>query len=211
MFQKEVITDVSDLIGGVDISNSKDTIFTNGNDADWARYLVGTAFDLQVYHGLQPFEGHVVVDLGAGSKTFGAYAAHLLGAEGYVAVEPNHADKLAYRLSNDFGIQQMTSDDGIVRRMKVATVSEDMLSFLKRIEGLSIAVMSSGIDPTILGREYMEEVECQIERVLAPDAAYLAHKTYLHPKNLDCTVEILPQKKYPFHRGLSRLYVQPKA
>lgn len=215
--KKEVLTDVSVLVQGIDLSgyhhfcpenNHKASKQYNNNDANWARLLPAEVKELQRDDpNFKPFDGFTVIDLGAGSDTFGLYAAIRMGAIGYVAVEPCNGKSLYNDVSCDNSLVERLQSES--KRGRFAIAPEDMLTFLQRIPDSSVAVMSSGIDGSILEFEYMRQVEGEVERVLSPESAYLAHLSHIHPKGLDCAVEIPTDN--PFHMGLKKLYVQPRA
>ena len=134
-----------------------------------------------------PFENQVVVDLGAGQKSYGYQIAKILGAKSYVAVEPFFADDLAKSLEsreNDtlglldlvLGVSTFLGQHYRVLHREwsrpeipKSIVPEGMLGFLKRVPDNSVSIICSGIDKTIL------KVEGDIARV-AREIARVVHK-----------------------------------
>lgn len=111
------------------------------------------------------FEGRILIDLGSGNSEFGYQVALLLGASGYVAVDPFHVPGIPYTLSR---AQKTLRNQPLI---PFAAVPEDTLRFLKRLpRGSQISFLSSGTDDYIIeSYDYRSNVIEELKRLLGPD------------------------------------------
>jgi len=119
-------------------------------------------------------EGKSLVDLGAGSGSWGGYNSIAIpyGATNYIAIEPAHFDKLAYSLG---GALEMNP-----REISLHISPNDMLDVLRALPSntINITLLMSGIDWYILNgladtpeadekaRQYLNDVKNEIKRIL---------------------------------------------
>lgn len=128
------------------------------------------------------FKNQTVVDLGAGPNIYGYRFTQVTGASAYVGVELYFANALKTNLmiGNPEPLKEAKS-------IPVAVVSEDMLTFLKRVPEKSVSILFSGIDEFILSNDYFDETYKEISRVLHPEGTFMKRSMYKkNPPNLRC-------------------------
>lgn len=175
------LNDVKQLIAKVETGERKEERPKESIDSNYMMSFIPILERYSKLYPSNPFNGKVLVDLGAGSVPNGYLAAKLLGASGYIAVEPYNYRELYERLSSENG--GLVEDDEVAIPANVAP--EDMLEFLRRLPDQSVNILTSGLDITILPDYHKrKEIEKEIERVLLPDGAYLSESSLLNPKKL---------------------------
>jgi hypothetical protein len=123
------------------------------------------------------FKDKVIIDLGAGRDYYGYAIATMLGAKGYVGVEPFNSAGLVDSIGSEvkyFRSGRSKKDENI----KYTVVAEDALTFLKRIpEGTEgITIFSSGTDNNVFpDSNYNSEVAKQIARALNVGGTVVLH------------------------------------
>lgn len=125
---------------------------------------------------LEKIKGQIVVDLGAGADLSGYNFIASQNPSAYVAVEPFFPDHLKYYFDNLDKSPDVSQD---MSKPKVAIAPEDMLTFLKRLPDKSVSIFNSGIDDTIIPREYAAEVSKEIERVVHPEGVAVSHAGFI--------------------------------
>jgi hypothetical protein len=128
--------------------------------------------------------GKVVVDLGAGKDVQGYEVARMVGAKGYVGVEPFFARDLLQRMEDYLGSEPWTLKERA--HIPASVVCDDMLRTLKRIPDDSVSLMAGAIDDCILGysseeRDYVSEVNREITRVLHPSGVFINSSSEFFP------------------------------
>lgn len=133
-------------------------------------------------------EGRVLIDIGAGDNTNGYIVAQMLGAKGYVALEPHNFKHLYTVLSSpqeeDF---RWTEKSPKKRTIPFCVVAEGVETFLKRVPDNSVAVMASAVDELVLSnftRKQIQEISADISRVVARGGSYINFLSYLQPEGL---------------------------
>lgn len=123
------------------------------------------------------FKGKVIVDIGAGSYAENYNIARLLGAAGYVGIEPFFAGKLLHSLRY---AERDELKELQIPLIKYAVVPEDAATFLKRIPDSSVCVTSTGTSG-IFSRDlnYATNIVAEIKRVLSPQGASLFYYSYI--------------------------------
>lgn len=115
------------------------------------------------------FKDKVVIDLGAGTTDFGLQIAKLLKCKGYIAVEPYFARNLAKKIIDE-------------RDIPVAVVSEDAVSFLRKIPEHSVSIITFGTDNLMFpDKTYNRELCFEIDRCTSSDGGCLNGDSILRP------------------------------
>lgn len=128
-------------------------------------------------HIKEHFQGKVIVDIGAGSYAENYDIARLVGAAGYVAIEPFFAGRLLHDLRY---AERDELSDLQIPLIKYAVVPEDALIFLKRVPDGSVCVTSTGTFGIFSRDEkYASNLIAEIKRVLDPQGASLFYYSHL--------------------------------
>lgn len=143
------------------------------------------------------FRDQIVVDIGAGKRSFGYEFSLSVEARAYVAIEPFLGKDLEKDITR-FDQERIPSQ----HKIPVAIVPEDGLTFLRRLPDNSASLFLSGIDDVIIpNREYMVALFQEMQRVLSEKggilrihpSTWVAHftelvKTEIRHKSLVCEV-----------------------
>lgn len=136
------------------------------------------------------FKDKVIIDLGAGTFPTGYMVANLLGAKGYIGVEPyNWRELMTHFLSKKLSPDYF--------KTKFNFIVEDAVTFLRRLPPESVCILSSGLADGITSSDnsYEVELENEIDRVLpeggicmvsnsiAPRKLFNKEHTLLKPEN----------------------------
>ncbi len=159
------------------------------------------------------FKDKIVVDLGAGDTANGYFLANMLGAKGYVAVEPFHGEYLKRNLEGydkDNFIHELNRIlPGIDKEFSSGTnpnlpkfnnipasvVQDTMLRFLKRLPPDSVCIFTFGIFHEIISDlKYVEAVNQEIKRTLSPDGLYVSDSMAAFNKGLSRIEQTLSTK-----------------
>lgn len=139
------------------------------------------------------FEESVIIDIGAGSDSTGYLLSAMLGARGYIGVEPFRWDNLAKRMSGSL------SDDWLWKQWRGEALKkvsggklpffnlafEDGLSFLKRVPSGKVSLLSSGIivnDRIIDDQGYADDLQIEMERVMGQDSFVIIGNSSVAPR-----------------------------
>jgi len=171
----------------------------------------------QEKEGLDLFKGQIIVDLGAGVNPSGYLLSHLLKAKAYIAVDFSGYNSA--RLKEKLEIldnEQSNSPDlynyfksvpGLYRhKIPFSIITNDMLTFLKRLPDKSVSIFMGGIGPEIIyDGPYRGRVSAEIERVLDEKGGVLTIDSYPHFQNLETVykfgqVEIFRKKKEEYNK-----------
>jgi len=142
------------------------------------------------------FENIPIIDLGAGQSRIGYNIARILGASGYIGVEPYSWSSLEAALTGAWGDEKKDANffKGINKIPKVpfSVAPEDALTFLKRLPDHSVGIMTAGTDYYVLFgdalsavqrkeeiEKYIEDVVREIARVMHPKSAFLETESSL--------------------------------
>jgi hypothetical protein len=151
-------------------------------------YLAGLSED-SIKEFREAFKDVVIVDIGAGENLHGYQTACLLGAKGYIAVEPFNHGKLAENFIHDFMAERFKRtfmdnlksrlgsgfDNLEVKEIPFNIAIEDGLSFLQRIPNNVVAVFTFGLGDkaAIYDDVYYEKMRKQLGRVIKPGTYYI--------------------------------------
>ncbi len=137
------------------------------------------------YSGLKD---RIVVDLGAGNDEAGYELARIVGAKGYVGVEPFYTRQLADALK----VNSMKNPSLFEEREHIpySVLCEDMLRTLMRIPDGSVSLMAGAIDDFIIprnvekNRRYVASVNDEIARVLHVNGVFIDYDSVFSPNSL---------------------------
>lgn len=135
------------------------------------------------------FSGYILVDIGSGGQLFGLNLANLLGARGYVAVEPHDYFRARHT------IQSVSSP------IPRALVAEDGLTFLQRLPNQSpVCFLLSNIHGLVIPNGQMRSaISREMKRTLSKTSAILLHKSDFFVGDHDLnTLWLLPDKAIDF-------------
>lgn len=197
------ILNVSKLIPEIKIEypflpNKVSRYFRSGlTDVYYAKHLVNDILDHQRNEGgpLAALKGQIVVDLGAGMG-HAYFVAAANDAKGYIAVEPSTPGRIKKFLLGETNNQDQPSDNVFAKerikieqdfkknhrdfkRIPIAIVGEDMLSFLRELPDKSVSIIASGIDGAIIDNDHAREVDEEIARVLHPDGLVISNSSII--------------------------------
>ena len=133
--------------------------------------------------------GQRVVELGAGTMSYGYKLAATCGARNFVAIEPFYSD-----LQNRSILSCVSENDSFLPRIPFKVIDRDMLDYLSDEPDDLLCVLACGIEDCILpGPDYRSKVECEIARVLARDTFFLSSHSDLFPKDLRMLELVYPR------------------
>ncbi|MCX6716178.1 MAG: hypothetical protein NT077_04170 [Candidatus Taylorbacteria bacterium] len=143
------------------------------------------------------FKDVVVIDLGAGTNIGGYELACMLGAKGYIGIEPFNYKDLVLQ-----AFLKITEKE--LKKRKIGTqiamnlVKEDALTFLKRLPDNTVALFTFGTDEFILQNgKYIHEVEAEMVRVLSPESTCIIHNSMLHPTSESSGSSMIVDPEFP--------------
>jgi hypothetical protein len=149
--------------------------------------------------------GQRVVELGAGTMSYGYKLAATCGARNFVAVEPFYSD-----LQNRSILSCVSENDSFLPRIPFKVIDRDMLDYLKDEPDDLLCVLACGIENCILpGPDYRSKVECEIARVTARDTFFLSSHSDLFPKDLQVLELVYPRPSNP--KILERLRIHGRS
>jgi hypothetical protein len=148
------------------------------------------------------FKDIPLIDLGAGHTQQGYFIARILGAKGYVGVEPYNSAGLERELVNGGRISNVGEFNGTkgwkstentmlinpkiekTKKIPFAIAEEDALTFLRRLPDHSVGICSFGVDGYVMSGDrtpesrkkidkYIKEVNKEISRVLHTESAVI--------------------------------------
>lgn len=99
----------------------------------------------------------------------------------FLETVPTYNSELVNRLKNSL-LQHLSGD---LPNIPVALVSEDILTFLKRVPSSSTSVLASGIDRCMIGDDlYASEIEKELARVVSDSGVYFGMCSRFSPSGL---------------------------
>ncbi len=159
-----------------EVPGESDPIYTPYSD--YAIELV-SKLDKETLEKMQEsFRDKIIVDIGAGRFSKGYDLACYLKAKGYIAVEPfNDSYLFKYMLNqkDEEGRKPISStsfnEDATLTSIPLNIVTEDGVSFLKRLPEMSAVVFTFGIEAgaVICDEEYVAELTKEVDRVMTKD------------------------------------------
>ena len=144
---------------------------------------------------LEKFADGIVIDLGAGVKSYGYYLVRKVKAKGYIGVEATRPDDL----QKDIQAGVDRSKKAGYPAMPFVVVAEEMLRFLKRLPENCASVITSTIDNCVVpNSQVMRELGEEIWRVIGTDHIYLTNQSQVPlPKGVKYRVYNLDNSTIP--------------
>jgi len=131
------------------------------------------------------FSNIPIIDLGAGTTRHGYILSRILGASGYIAVEPFNSPGTEEEFIDPEYPSAYKNKLENTKMIPFSIVPEDALAFLKRLPDHSVGILTAGTDAYVMfGKdmsdenkkkveEYISAVNKEIVRVLHPQSALL--------------------------------------
>ena len=136
-------------------------------DSPWLQWAVESDFAQLEADLRNAFSGHVVVDLGAGTRATGYKLAAESGATAYAAVELWNPDRLV----------QSIEAARVSKPIPAMVMRGNLVDFLRALPSGSSSIIASGLDDNIISGREARDTSKEIQRVLHPTGAFLRVKS----------------------------------